>query len=80
MLYSYSKRYHLPVEIQHEKNIIILHYSDPNFKQIISDKTSYIIYKRFSNIFTIKGIRVEFRDLSKILQHILENKVKMQIQ
>lgn len=70
------KRFYLPIKVQREKDIIIVHYKS-SLKQIIYQNSSYLIHRQIHNIYDMKGDEVAIQSISKLLKYIIENKVEI---
>jgi hypothetical protein len=53
-LYTYSRKYYLPLSIQLEKDVVIIHYK-PTCKQIIYSNNSYIMHRTTQNLYKMNG-------------------------
>lgn len=77
-LFQASKKYFLPMSVQQEKDLLIVHYQS-TLKQIISPALgkSFLMY-RGRNIYTMQGEEVKIDKFGKVFRHILENKINIQ--
>lgn len=75
-LFAYSRKFYLPLSIQQEKDVVIVHYR-PTIKQVIYCNTAYVMYRSVQNIYKMSGELVAQADLPKMFRYILENKVEI---
>lgn len=73
-LYAYSRKYYLPLSIQQEKDVLIVHYRS-TIKQVIYCNAAYVMYRSAQNIYKMSGELAAQADLPKMFRYILENKV-----
>lgn len=53
-LFAYSRKFYLPLSIQQEKDVVIVHYR-PTIKQVIYCNTAYVMYRSVQNIYKMSG-------------------------
>lgn len=53
-LYNYKKKYYIPLSIQQEKDIIIIHYK-VSVKQIIYSNVGYVMHRNAQSLYKMNG-------------------------
>lgn len=75
-LQNYKKKYYLPIFIQQEKDIIIIHYKI-SIKQIIYSNVGYIMHRNAQSLFKMSGESVSLSQLPKVFKYVIENKIEI---
>jgi hypothetical protein len=73
-LFNYSRKFYLPMSIQQEKDVIIIHFK-PSVKQIIYANTAYIMHRTPYGLYKMTGEQVNISDMPKVFKYVIENKV-----
>lgn len=66
------KKYYLPLEIQFEKDVVVVNYKD-SIKQIIYHGNGYILHRRKMPMYEMNGDL--YTNPPKVLKYIVENRI-----
>lgn len=69
-LHNFQKKIYIPLSIQQEKDIIIIHYK-VSIKQILYSNVGYVMHRNSQTLYKMNGEAVNMSELPKVFKYVI---------